>query len=46
VSVDVTNTGAAANAYWAAFARTGDPNDEGRPKWKARLDVIERFAAP
>ena len=64
-------TGAAANAYWAAFARTGDPNGEGRPKWpafsvagdvvmdfgvggavakadpwKARLDVIERFAAP
>jgi len=63
--------GKAANAYWAAFARTGDPNGEGRPKWpafsmagdvvmdfgvagpmakadpwKARLDVIERFAPP
>jgi para-nitrobenzyl esterase len=63
--------GAAANACWAAFARSGDPNGEGRPKWpafsaagdvvmdlgvagpmagpdpwKARLDIIERFAAP
>jgi len=62
--------GEAANAYWTAFARTGDPNGDGRPKWpaytakddilmdfapsgatpkpdpwKARLDVIERFAA-
>jgi para-nitrobenzyl esterase len=62
---------AAANGYWAAFARTGDPNGEGRPRWpaysekddvilelavggpaakpdpwKARLDLIERFAAP
>jgi para-nitrobenzyl esterase len=60
---------AAANAYWAAFATTGDPNGEGRPswpaydpkadvlldftaplpaakadRWKARLDIIERFA--
>jgi para-nitrobenzyl esterase len=59
----------AANAYWAAFARTGDPNGEGRPgwpaydpdadvildfaldgpvatpdPWRARLDLIERFA--
>jgi len=59
----------AANAYWVAFARTGDPNGDGRPKWpaytekddvildfavtgpmakadpwKARLDLIERFA--
>jgi len=61
--------GATANAYWAAFARSGDPNGDGRPRWpaytakddalmdfapsgatpkpdpwKARLDVIERFA--
>jgi para-nitrobenzyl esterase len=60
---------AAANAYWVAFARTGDPNGDGRPRWpaysekddvvldfavtgpmakadpwKARLDLIERFA--
>jgi len=62
--------GEAANAYWAAFARAGDPNGDGRPRWpaysasddalldftqsgpkpkpdpwKARLDLIERFAA-
>ena len=24
---------AAANAYWVAFARSGDPNGEGRPRW-------------
>jgi para-nitrobenzyl esterase len=60
---------AAANAYWVAFAKTGDPNGDGRPKWpaytqtddvlmdfavtgpaakadpwRARLDIIERFA--
>ena len=28
-------TGALANAYWAAFARTGDPNGDGRPQWPA-----------
>src|SRR5262249_31043839 len=26
---------AQANAYWAAFARPGDPNGEGRPQWPA-----------
>ncbi len=26
---------AQANAYWAAFAKTGDPNGEGRPAWPA-----------
>jgi para-nitrobenzyl esterase len=25
--------GEAMNAYWAAFARTGDPNGEARPRW-------------
>ena len=38
---------AAANAYWVAFARTGDPNGDGRPRWPAyseRDDVIMDFA--
>jgi para-nitrobenzyl esterase len=38
---------AAANAYWVAFARTGDPNGDGRPKWpaySAKDDVIMDFA--
>ena len=26
---------AAANAYWVAFARTSDPNGDGRPRWPA-----------
>jgi para-nitrobenzyl esterase len=37
---------AAANAYWVAFARTGDPNGDGRPKWpaySAKDDVIMDF---
>ena len=35
------------NAYWAAFARSGDPNSEGRPEWPlytAEGDVIMDFA--
>ena len=38
---------AAANAYWVAFARTGDPNGEGRPRWPAyseKDDLILEFA--
>jgi para-nitrobenzyl esterase len=38
---------AAANAYWAAFAKTGDPNGDGRPKWpaySAKDDVLMDFA--
>jgi para-nitrobenzyl esterase len=38
---------AAANAYWVAFAKTGDPNGDGRPKWpaySAKDDVIMEFA--
>jgi para-nitrobenzyl esterase len=39
---------AAANAYWVAFARSGDPNGDGRPRWPAyseQDDVIMEFAA-
>ena len=27
--------GEAMNAYWAAFAKSGDPNGEARAKWPA-----------
>jgi para-nitrobenzyl esterase len=38
---------AAANAYWVAFARGGDPNGDGRPKWPAYTpqdDMLMDFA--
>ena len=37
----------AMNAGWAAFARTGDPNGDGRPNWPAYTgdqDVLMEFA--
>ena len=37
----------AANAYWVAFAKTGNPNGEGRPKWpacSAACDTLLDFA--
>jgi para-nitrobenzyl esterase len=46
-SKDDEATGALANAYWAAFARTGDPNGDGRPHWPAftqATDVVMDFA--
>jgi len=39
---------AAANAYWVAFARTGDPDAEGLPKWprySEKDDVVMELGA-
>ena len=36
------------DAYWVAFARSGDPNGDGRPKWpayNAQDDVLLDFTA-
>jgi para-nitrobenzyl esterase len=36
----------AANAYWVAFAKTGDPNGQGRPNWPAydpSRDILLNF---
>jgi para-nitrobenzyl esterase len=40
--------GEAMNAYWVAFAKTGDPNGDGRPRWPAYTaarDEIMDFTA-
>jgi para-nitrobenzyl esterase len=42
-----TATAVAANTYWAAFAKTGNPNGGGLPNWpsyNAKADVILDFA--
>jgi para-nitrobenzyl esterase len=41
-------TARAANAYWANFAKTGNPNGEGLPNWPAyspKKDELMNFTA-
>ena len=41
-------TAKAANAYWANFAKTGNPNGAGLPKWpaySAKTDILMDFTA-
>src|SRR5207244_8055080 len=43
---DDAATARAANLYWSAFAKTGDPNTTGLPRWPkydANADVILNF---
>jgi len=35
--------GEAMNAYWVAFAKTGDPNGEGRPTWPAYTAATDQI---
>jgi para-nitrobenzyl esterase len=42
------NTAKAANAYWANFAKTGNPNGAGLPQWpvySAKTDILMDFTA-
>ncbi|CAE6815144.1 Para-nitrobenzyl esterase [Paraburkholderia haematera] len=48
VTAQDTQVAQLANAYWVAFARTGDPNGDGRPAWPAYAagqDALLEFAA-
>jgi para-nitrobenzyl esterase len=31
------------SAYWVAFAKTGDPNGGGRPKWPAYQSAADEL---
>lgn len=46
LTADDTRAAQAVNAYWIAFARTGDPNSAGRPVWPrydAATDLVLDF---